>query len=237
MNENAGDFQRARPLRGAQADRRGADRPRPPGEGGAAPPLGGPLLPLRHGGRALPLAPVVREDEAARRAGARGVEPRRDHDPAAPVGEGLPALAREHPRLVHLAASSGGGTASRSGPATTCRSRSSSVETPTAVPEVRRGGLTQDPDVLDTWFSSWLWPFSTLGWPEETEDLERFYPTQRPGHRPRHHLLLGRAHDHGRLRVHGRAAPSPRCTCTGSCATRRAGRCRSRSATRPIRSS
>ena len=35
---------------------------------------------------------------------------------------------------------------------------------------------TQDPDVLDTWFSSALWPFSTLGWPEITEDLERFYP-------------------------------------------------------------
>jgi valyl-tRNA synthetase len=37
--------------------------------------------------------------------------------------------------------------------------------------------LTQDPDVLDTWFSSALWPFSTLGWPEETADLQRFYPT------------------------------------------------------------
>ncbi len=36
--------------------------------------------------------------------------------------------------------------------------------------------VTQDPDVLDTWFSSALWPFSTLGWPEETEDLARFYP-------------------------------------------------------------
>jgi len=36
---------------------------------------------------------------------------------------------------------------------------------------------TQDEDVLDTWFSSALWPFSTLGWPENTEDLERFYPT------------------------------------------------------------
>jgi valyl-tRNA synthetase len=35
----------------------------------------------------------------------------------------------------------------------------------------------QEPDVLDTWFSSWLWPFSTMGWPEETEDLKRFYPT------------------------------------------------------------
>lgn len=37
--------------------------------------------------------------------------------------------------------------------------------------------LVQDEDVLDTWFSSWLWPFSTLGWPNPTKDLERFYPT------------------------------------------------------------
>jgi valyl-tRNA synthetase len=37
--------------------------------------------------------------------------------------------------------------------------------------------LSQDNDVLDTWFSSGLWPFSTLGWPEQTEDMERFYPT------------------------------------------------------------
>ncbi|OGF97933.1 MAG: valine--tRNA ligase [Candidatus Glassbacteria bacterium RBG_16_58_8] len=37
--------------------------------------------------------------------------------------------------------------------------------------------LSQDEDVLDTWFSSWLWPFSTLGWPDETADLEEFYPT------------------------------------------------------------
>ncbi|MBQ9468821.1 MAG: valine--tRNA ligase [Clostridia bacterium] len=38
--------------------------------------------------------------------------------------------------------------------------------------------MRQDPDTLDTWFSSALWPFSTLGWPDETEDLKRFYPTQ-----------------------------------------------------------
>ncbi len=37
--------------------------------------------------------------------------------------------------------------------------------------------LTRDPDVLDTWFSSGLWPFSTLGWPDETKELKRFYPT------------------------------------------------------------
>ena len=38
-------------------------------------------------------------------------------------------------------------------------------------------GFTQDPDVLDTWFSSALWPFSTLGWPNETADVKKFYPT------------------------------------------------------------
>jgi len=38
-------------------------------------------------------------------------------------------------------------------------------------------GWVQDPDVLDTWFSSALWPFSTLGWPDNTEDLKKFYPT------------------------------------------------------------
>ncbi len=37
--------------------------------------------------------------------------------------------------------------------------------------------LEQDPDVLDTWFSAWLWPFSTLGWPDKTADLSTFYPT------------------------------------------------------------
>src|SRR2546430_2058705 len=38
------------------------------------------------------------------------------------------------------------------------------------------GPVEQDPDVLDTWFSSWLWPFATLGWPDETPDLRHFYP-------------------------------------------------------------
>lgn len=38
--------------------------------------------------------------------------------------------------------------------------------------------IYQDEDVLDTWFSSWLWPFATLGWPEDTADYRRFYPTQ-----------------------------------------------------------
>ncbi|MDZ4718228.1 MAG: valine--tRNA ligase [Roseiflexaceae bacterium] len=44
-------------------------------------------------------------------------------------------------------------------------------------PEPQGEGIYQDPDVLDTWFSSGLWPFSTLGWPDQTADLEYFYPT------------------------------------------------------------
>jgi valyl-tRNA synthetase len=48
---------------------------------------------------------------------------------------------------------------------------------PTEDPQYAGRTLRQDPDVLDTWFSSWLWPFSTLGWPDETDDLKRFYPT------------------------------------------------------------
>ena len=47
----------------------------------------------------------------------------------------------------------------------------------TACPDCGRPNITQDSDVLDTWFSSALWPFSTLGWPNDTEDLKTFYPT------------------------------------------------------------
>jgi valyl-tRNA synthetase len=50
------------------------------------------------------------------------------------------------------------------------------IDPPSRCPDCR-GNLRQDEDVLDTWFSSALWPFATLGWPEETEDLSRFYPT------------------------------------------------------------
>ena len=50
-------------------------------------------------------------------------------------------------------------------------------QTPEVCPKCGATHFTQDEDVLDTWFSSALWPFSTLGWPEKTEDLNYFYPT------------------------------------------------------------
>ena len=51
------------------------------------------------------------------------------------------------------------------------------LEDPTSCPTCGRTELVQDPDVLDTWFSSGLWTHSTLGWPETTDDLSRFYPS------------------------------------------------------------
>ncbi|MBU3215951.1 valine--tRNA ligase [Clostridium estertheticum] len=52
-----------------------------------------------------------------------------------------------------------------------------SVDAPTNCSKCNSTNLNQDKDVLDTWFSSALWPFSTLGWPNNTEDLKQFYPT------------------------------------------------------------
>ena len=52
-----------------------------------------------------------------------------------------------------------------------------SLEIPAKCPKCGGTNLRQDEDVLDTWFSSWLWPFATMGWPEKTDDLKKFYPT------------------------------------------------------------
>src|SRR2546422_2640238 len=58
---------------------------------------------------------------------------------------------------------------------TTCSHQWADRTDPTKCPTCG-GPVTQDPDVLDTWFSSWLWPFATFGWPQRTDDLQRFYP-------------------------------------------------------------
>jgi valyl-tRNA synthetase len=58
-----------------------------------------------------------------------------------------------------------------------CNETIAATDDPDLCPKCGGADLVQDPDVLDTWFSSWLWPFSTLGWPDETEDLAAFYPT------------------------------------------------------------
>ena len=52
-------------------------------------------------------------------------------------------------------------------------------------------GFVQDPDVLDTWFSSWLWPFATMGLAWANANVQEIYPTHGPSHRARHHFLSG----------------------------------------------
>ncbi|MBI4514357.1 MAG: valine--tRNA ligase [Deltaproteobacteria bacterium] len=58
-----------------------------------------------------------------------------------------------------------------------CRAITVAREDPAGCAQCGSARIKQDDDVLDTWFSSWLWPFSTMGWPEETPTLRRFYPT------------------------------------------------------------
>lgn len=59
----------------------------------------------------------------------------------------------------------------------TCGVEICAKDDPSVCPECGSTHLHQDPDVLDTWFSSGLWPFSTMGWPEQTAELKQFYPT------------------------------------------------------------
>ena len=137
---------------------------------------------------------------------------RRRPDPLRPraLDQGVPRLDGEHPRLVHLAPDLVGpphpGVLLRRAASTSGRPREHARR---PARSAAAATIRQDEDVLDTWFSSWLWPFSALGWPEQNADLAFYYPTHDAGHRLGHHLLLGGAHDHGRPRVHGRH-PVPR---------------------------
>ena len=199
---------RARPLRGAQDDRRGARRPPAylrarssrtatrSGTATAAHTVIEPYLSRQWFVRMKPLA------EPAHRGARRRA--RCKFFPARWKKVYLHWM-DEHPRLVHLAPALVGAPHPGLVPATTGHAVRP-VGSRSRARQCGRAALTQDEDVLDTWFSSWLWPFSTLGWPEETADLTRFYPTQPLVTGPRHHLLLGGAHDHGRARVHGRGA-------------------------------
>ncbi len=60
---------------------------------------------------------------------------------------------------------------------TGCEHEWAAKKTPEKCPKCGAAAFTQDEDVLDTWFSSWLWPFSTFGWPHENKDLKFYYPT------------------------------------------------------------
>ena len=101
--------------------------------------------------------------------------------------------------LVHLPPALGGVTASLLIYRDACGETVVSAEAPEKCPKCG-APMHQDEDVLDTWFSSGMWPFSTLGWPEETEALRDFYPTATLVTGYAYHLLLGGTHDRVRQR-------------------------------------
>ena len=96
--------------------------------------------------------------------------------------------------------------------------------------------LQQDPDIFDTWFSSGLWPFSTLGWPDDTPDYATLLPDVGHGDRLRHHLLLGRPDDDARARADRTRAVPHGLPVRASSAIRTARRCPRPRATSSTRS-
>ena len=129
---------------------------------------------------------------------------------AGELGEDLLPVAREHRAVVRLAPALVGPPDSRPGMTRRATSSSRSARRRRKAQARAKHGrdvpLTRDEDVLDTWFSSALWPFSTLGWPDDTPELDRYYPTNTLVTGLRHHLLLGRPHDDDGPALHGRGA-------------------------------
>ena len=128
------------------------------------------LAPLRRADRAADLAAVVhaRWTQLARAGDRRGARRPRADPPREPAQAATSTGWRTSARGASRA-SSGGATRSPSG--TAARRPTSGIEPPEGE------GWERDPDVLDTWFSSGLWPFATLGWPDDTPELRAFYPT------------------------------------------------------------
>ena len=177
MTDAGREVRRARPIRVPQAHRRGHEGARPDRADRALPPRASASATAarRSSSRSSPSSgtcgskPLAEPAIKAVRDGRIRIVPR-------DVGEDVLPLDGEHPGLVHLAPALVGPP----DPGLVLRRRRQRARlarrTSTACPKCG-GPLRQDPDVLDTWFSSGLWPFSTLGWPETTPELKTFYPT------------------------------------------------------------
>ena len=128
--------------------------------------------------RALPDRPVVRQGRPIGQTGDRGGRERAHPFRAGQLEEHLLRVDAQHPGLVHqspdLVGTSHPGLVRRPGNIYVGRGEQ---EVRTKHDLAADYVLQQDEDVLDTWFSSALWPFSTLGWPQQTDRLQRFYPT------------------------------------------------------------
>ena len=148
-------------------------------------------------------------DELAAPANARGALRARALPPE-DAGEHLLRLDGQHPPVVHLAAALVGA----SDPGLVLPGRPRDGRASTSRPPARRAAratLERDPDVLDTWFSSALWPFATIGWPGDDPRLDALLPRPRALDRPRHHQPVGGADADDGDRVHGRASRSRTC--------------------------
>ena len=119
----------------------------------------------------------VQDRAAGEAARLQAVENGRDHVHAGELPADLSELDEQHPRLVHLAPVVVGTSHSGVELRGTARRSSSRARRRRSARSVAGRELEQDTDVLDTWFSSGLLPFTTLGWPEKTRDLAVFYPT------------------------------------------------------------
>ena len=122
------------------------------------------------------LDPVVRKNAAPRRASPRGRARGEDEDHSRRVDQDLRPLSKQHPRLVYLASTLVGAPRPRVLLRQLRAHHRLARRAGRAMRGLRRNIVHQDQDVLDTWFSSGLWPFSTLGWPERTAALTKFYP-------------------------------------------------------------
>ena len=173
--------------------------------------------------------------DGARRAGDRGAAGAARALPprvAAPLRD---RVARDDPRLVPLAPALVGPPAPDLVLPRRPRHRAPGRR-PRPAPSAARAELERDPDVLDTWFSSALWPFATLGWPDETPELESLLPGRRQLDRARDHPPLGEPDDLRRARADGRDPVHRRDHHTRPCSPPTAGGCRRASARASTRS-
>ena len=162
--------------RGGRRGRRLAQGARPAREARELPARGRHLRALPLADRAADLAAVVVPDggAGAGRRSRRCASGACASTPSRSTGSRSPRSRRS--RTGASRGSSGGATSCRSGRRPTARRSARRPRRRRRSGRARASPLTRDPDVLDTWFSSALWPFATLGWPDETPELATYYP-------------------------------------------------------------
>ena len=164
---------------------------------------------LQDHGRAAGLHAVVREDQASGRKGHRGGGNRPHPVRPGQLDQDLLRVDVQHPRLVHLAPALVGPSHSRVAlPECATRSWWRARRPPSARAAGRRSS-SRIPTCSIPGSAPALWPFSTLGWPDETDGSAALLSHLAADHRLRHPVLLGGPHDHDGHRVHGRGALPP----------------------------